>query len=147
MYKFKKYKKLFLIVAGSILLIYQLINDYRSGSVGSGSEQNTYLVQLFEQKRSNQFLTVEGKVRRLLRDDTKGSQHQRFLIDVNGVSVLVAHNIDLAKRVPLSVGDRVTLHGEYEYTAKGGVIHWTHHNPNPNGRKFGWIDHEGIRYK
>lgn len=149
MYKFKKYKNWLLIVLACLVLAYQLFNEYqpRSGSAaGSGEHQNTLLVQLFEQKRSDQFLTVQGKVYRVLRDDTKGSQHQRFLIYVNNISVLVAHNIDLAPRVPLQVGDTVTLHGEYEYTHKGGVLHWTHHDPKGR-RAGGWIDHEGQRYK
>lgn len=145
----KKYKNWLLIIVACALLAYQLVNEYRasSGSASqAGEQQNALLLQLFEQKRSDQFLTVQGKVYRVLRDDTKGSQHQRFLIYVNGVSVLVAHNIDLAPRVPLQVGDVITLHGEYEYTNKGGVLHWTHHDPKGR-RAGGWIDHQGQRYK
>jgi hypothetical protein len=47
----------------------------------------------------------------------------------NGQTLLVAHNIDLARRVPIGVGDRVTFRGMYEWNNLGGLIHWTHHDP------------------
>ena len=85
---------------------------------------------------------------RLLRDDLKGSRHQKFLIRVaGGTTILVAHNIDLAPRIDsLRVGDRIGFYGEYESTDKGGVIHWTHHDPG--GRHVaGWLEHAGRRYE
>ena len=76
---------------------------------------------------------------RLLPDDREGSPHQRFLLRVaGGTTVLVAPNVDLAPRISLAPGDSVELRGEYEWNAKGGVIHWTH--PDPGGRhEDGWI--------
>jgi hypothetical protein len=79
-----------------------------------------------------------GRVLRLLPDDRKGSSHQRFLLCVGGTTVLVAHNLDLARRISLAPGDSVELRGEYEWNSRGGVIHWTH--PDPEGRhEAGWI--------
>jgi hypothetical protein len=60
--------------------------------------------------------------------------------------VLIAHNIDLAKRVPISPGDSVTVHGEYEYNEKGGVIHWTHHDPEDR-HSGGWIRFHDREYR
>src|SRR5689334_43348 len=55
-----------------------------------------------------------GTVTKLLRDDNQGARHQRFLLDVGGLSILVAHNIDLARRVePLRKGNVVEFRGEY----------------------------------
>ena len=72
-----------------------------------------------------------GVVTRLMADDRDGSRHQRFLLGTpGGTTVLVAHNIDLAQRLaPLAVGDTVRFAGEYVWNERGGVLHWTHHDP------------------
>ena len=84
---------------------------------------------------------------RVLPDDHAGSRHQRFILRVaGGVSVLVAHNVDLAPRVPVALGDSVELRGEYEWNDRGGVIHWTHHDPDGR-REGGWIRQDGRLYQ
>ena len=97
--------------------------------------------------KSGQWLVVEGTVRRILGDDNVGSRHQRFIIAVAEYrTLLIAHNIDLARRVPVESGDVVTVRGRYEANDRGGVIHWTHHDPNGFG-PGGWIEHKGERYR
>ncbi len=89
-----------------------------------------------------------GTVVKLLADDRHGSRHQRFIVRLaSGRTLLLSHNIDLAPRIDdLRVGDRVTFYGEYEWTPKGGLIHWTHHDPQ--GRHpAGWIRHDGRTYQ
>ena len=89
-----------------------------------------------------------GEVVRVLADDNDGSRHQRFIVRLaSGRTLLVAHNIDLAPRVSsLRVGDRVSFNGEFEWNEQGGVIHWTHRDPQ-NRHPAGWIEHEGRRYQ
>lgn len=71
-----------------------------------------------------------GVVQRLLPDDREGSRHQRFVIDMrNGQTILITHNIELAKRVPLGMGDRIRFRGMYEWNDEGGLLHWTHDDP------------------
>jgi len=116
----------------------------------SASAQNTgsTLQQAFEQQQSDLQIEDEGIVIKLLPDDLKGSRHQRFIVKLDhGQTVLVAHNIDLADRVAqLKKGDRVAFNGEYEWNSKGGVIHWTHHDPA--GRHVdGWLKHQGKTYQ
>ena len=89
-----------------------------------------------------------GTVIKVLKDDREGRRHQRFLLRLDsGQVVLVTHNIDLAPRVEgLRAGDNVEFFGEYEWNAKGGVVHWTHHDPR--GRHAdGWLKHDGILYR
>ena len=90
----------------------------------------------------------EGRVVAVLSDDRKGSKHQRFILRTKeDITVLVAHNIDLAKRIEnIKQGDTVEFYGEYVWNEKGGVVHWTHHDPD--GRHVsGWLKHNGIKYQ
>lgn len=109
---------------------------------------NPALLQAFEQRQSELLVTGVGRVTKLLKDDNKGSRHQRFVLQVNPQqTVLIAHNIDLAPRIDtLAEGDRVHFSGQYEWNNKGGVVHWTHHDPQ--GRHpGGWLKHNGQTYQ
>ena len=102
----------------------------------------------FEQHRRNFQVEGEGVVKRILSDDNDGSRHQRFIIELkSGQTLLMAHNIDIAPRIPeLQAGDEVMFRGEYEWNPDGGVIHWTHHDPT--GRhSAGWLKHRGNTYQ
>jgi Protein of unknown function (DUF3465) len=90
----------------------------------------------------------EGTVISILSDDVAGSRHQRFIVQLeSGQTLLITHNIDLAPRIAgLKVADSVRFNGEYVWNEKGGVIHWTHHDPQ--GRHVaGWVIHNGKRYQ
>lgn len=91
--------------------------------------------------------TCTARIKKLLPDDRKGSKHQRFLLELsNGTTVLVAHNIDMAPYVPAQAGDIVTVHGEFIWNQRGGVLHWTHHSDTPR-HESGYIDFAGNRYQ
>lgn len=99
-------------------------------------------------RTSNQQVEGQGAVVKMLPDDAHGSRHQRFIVRLNsGRTILMVHNIDLAKRIDsLRVGDTVAFYGEYEWNSKGGLVHWTHHDPQ--GRHpAGWIRHDGQTYQ
>lgn len=109
--------------------------------------------ELFYAKRSDTWVETTGRVEKLLPDDTDTSdnsdKHQKFLLLVPGdVTVLVAHNISTSQRVPVKPGDTISLRGDYEYTDKGGTIHFTH-KPKYNSRNVrgGWIEFKGVRYE
>lgn len=101
----------------------------------------------FNDRQSRVWLETCGVVTRLLEDDNEGRAHQRFILELDaGHTLLVSHNIDLAGRIPLARGDRLSLRGRYEWNGQGGVLHWTHHDPD--GRQpGGWIEHHGMRYR
>ena len=112
-------------------------------------QANDYqLKQAFENHQSDLQIKGQGKVVHILPDDNKGSRHQRFLLKLNNQqTLLVAHNIDLAPRIPnLNVGDNVQFYGEYEWNKKGGVIHWTHKDPR-NRHVHGWLKLNGRVYE
>lgn len=113
-----------------------------------GSNSSTELGQAYDNQQSDIQVRGTGKVIKVLADDNDGSRHQRFILKLeSGLTLLVAHNIDLAPRVlSLKAGDAVEFFGEYEWNPKGGVIHWTHHDPQ--GRHAsGWIRHQGKTYQ
>ena len=102
----------------------------------------------FTRGASGTMMTVRGRVERLLADDNDGSPHQRFIIRTDaGVTLLIAHNIDLAPRLTgLAAGDTIEAHGEYEWNDKGGLMHWTH--KDPGGRHAaGYIEWQGRRFQ
>ena len=105
------------------------------------------ILDAFRDRRSGIRVETTGVAIKLLPDDREGSAHQRFIFRLSGGhTVLVAHNIDLAPRVPLSRGDSVTIRGQYEWNDRGGVLHWTHHDPR--GRHpGGWIVHDKRKYQ
>jgi hypothetical protein len=101
----------------------------------------------YEAGRSGVWMETRGHISRILPDDNDGSRHQRFILDVgSGHTVLVSHNIDLADRIPAAVGDVLALRGRYEWNERGGVIHWTHHDPGGH-EQGGWIEAGGKRYR
>jgi len=105
------------------------------------------VAKAFRDHKSDVIVELQGTVVKKLSDDNEGSRHQKFILRLaSGLTLLVAHNIDLAPRVPVGEGDTVHLRGEYEWSDQGGVLHWTHHDPKGR-REGGWIEHEGRRYE
>lgn len=106
------------------------------------------IMQAYQQQRSNVQVQAQGVVKAILPDDNDGSRHQKMILKLdNGLTVLIAHNIDLAPRIEgFKKGDVVEFYGEYEYSQKGGVIHWTHHDPR--GKHMdGWLKYQGKIYQ
>ncbi len=101
-----------------------------------------------DQTASGRMLRISGQVQRILADDRDGSRHQRFILATEvGTTLLIAHNIDLAPRLEgLAAGDKVEVYGEYEWNEKGGLLHWTHRDPDGSHRA-GYIEWRGRRYQ
>ena len=140
------------VVAAILLLLLGYLGVYDHGTAdnqsGNAAASDAILAEAFQNRSENLQVSGSGTVARLLPDDTRGSRHQRFTLRLaSGQTLLVAHNIDLAPRVPdLAEGDSVEFFGEYEWNERGGVIHWTHHDPRGN-HIAGWLKHRGQTYQ
>lgn len=116
--------------------------------ISSAAADEQQISQAFSLQQSGIQVQSAGVVSRLLPDDNKGNRHQRFILNLsNGQTLLIAHNIDLAPKInTLKVGDKLSFYGQYEYNDRGGVVHWTH--LDPQGRHVGgWLKHQGKIYQ
>jgi hypothetical protein len=140
----------------SILVVYLLLGWGFAGCRGKTVPANvrndftdlSVVENAFTNRQSNIQVTQQGEIIWILADDTSGSQHQRCIVKLSsGQTLLIAHNIDIAPRVPaLRTGEPLIFHGEYEWNDQGGVIHWTHHDPD--GRhEDGWLEYHGKIYQ
>jgi hypothetical protein len=133
---------------GFLALTRHHVADLAAAPAADAPANDAVFANAFERRISNLQVEGQGTVERLLSDDNEGGRHQRFIVRLkSGQTILIAHNIDLAARVAsLREGDNVAFRGEYEWSPKGGVVHWTHHDPNGR-REGGWIRHDGRSYK
>ena len=142
----RKYLPIVLLVAAAIAGWAGLdAGDRVRGPSVPGDE---VIAEAFRSQATDLQVTGQGVVTRILPDDNDGSRHQRFILRLaSGQTLLVAHNIDLAPRIPsLRVGDSVIFNGVYEWNSRGGVIHWTHHDP-AGRHEPGWLKHDGRTYQ
>ena len=119
-----------------------------AASAATDVQSDAILGRAFKNRTSNLQVEGRGVVAKVLRDDVDGSRHQRFIVRLrSGQTLLIAHNVDVAPRVPsIMERDIVLFYGEYEWNSKGGVIHWTHRDPD--GRHVaGWLKHKGRIYQ
>ena len=142
----KKFLPLLLVIGG--LYGYQHFGGAENSSGYPEPELTPASTPQAPSWRAGQQVQGSGEVIRILSDDNDGSRHQRFILELgSGRTLLIAHNIDLAPRISgLKVGDRVSFYGEFEPNPQGGVIHWTHHDPQ--GRHVGgWLEYRGRKYQ
>lgn len=142
-------KILFLIIAAFLaygfLHVWGISTPNKSLSVNNS---DSILQHAYDNQKIG--LQVEGKgvVIRMLGEDLDGLRHQRFILQLeSGQTLLISHNIDLAPKINrLMEGDSVEFYGEYEWNPEGGVIHWTHRDPD-NKHVAGWLKHGGRIYQ
>jgi len=106
------------------------------------------IVQDYQSHRSAVEVTADATVIQVLPDRYGSSgPHEQFIVKLNSgdLTLLVEHNLSIGTRVPVAVGDHVVVRGEYIWTAQGGLIHFTHRDPE--GRhEGGFIQDNGTTY-
>jgi len=124
-----------------MLIVVFILNN---NEVKDSNKQQKNLESLYKSKAYGILITIEAQVEKVLKDDTVGDRHQKMILRVGKNTVLLAHNIDVATRVPIKENDTIIVKGEYEWNQKGGVIHWTH---KKNNNSYGWIMHKNKKYQ
>jgi len=143
----KKHYNYFALVIVLVITLWQWLQT-QPENAQTNDEGFLSVQQARSQQLRDVYIQGSGEVIRLLADDLKGSRHQRILIEEqSGDTLLVVHNIDLAPRInSIKVGDSLSYQGEYIWNEKGGLVHWTHHDPR--GQQIGgWLEHQGQRYE
>ena len=115
----------------------------------SNTPDDRVVCDAYSAGRSHVEVVADGTVTRVLgvRPGVE-SPHEGFLLRLGSgctVVVRVEVNTDFTGTIPLREGDHVAVKGEYEYYSRGGVIHWTHHDPR--GRhENGYVEAGGRSY-
>ena len=117
-------------------------------SRSSDQLDNTQLLVAYKNRVAREQIKGSGVIVKALKDDLEGVRHQRLVIKVNNnQTILIAHNIDLADRIPSpKIGSIIEFYGEYVWNNKGGVIHWTHKDPRKRHIN-GWLRYDGVLYQ
>ena len=116
---------------------------------GSAQPDDAAIITDFHNHQSNLEVTADGTVVRLLADRSSSTgTHEQFIIRLasGDLTVEIEHNISIARRVPVKEGDQVIVHGEYVWNAQGGLIHFTHHDPQGT-HEGGYIVDGGTTYE
>jgi hypothetical protein len=118
-------------------------------AVPAQSADNGAVCSAYQAGRSRVEVVAGGTVTRVFGTRAgRTSPHEGFLMRLNSgcsVEIRVEANTDFTGEFPLRNGDAVIVKGEYEYYARGGVIHWTHRDPR--GRhEGGFIQTAGKTY-
>lgn len=117
----------------------QVLPQPEPGQIAAG---DATLVQAVQNQKGVNFLTAKGlQVTQLLKDDTSGLPHQKFNVKLsNGRVVMIVSNLDMCEKVPVQVGDTVSVGGQFIATGKAsGLVHWTHKDPRKK-RPDGFIE-------
>lgn len=121
-----------------------------TGCAAQTSPDDSVVCGAYNAGRSHVEVVADGRVTRVLGiQNGRVSPHEGFLMRLDSgcnVIVRVEVNTDLAGTFPVSPGDPVTVKGEYEYYSRGGVIHWTHHDPRFH-HEAGFITIGGKTYQ
>lgn len=142
--KWKIWSFVLLLLAGGLTYTNYERNAQNPALQSDGAAE---IMAAYRQQRSRVWVEFQAEVIRQLADDNQGSRHQRFIVQLaNQHSLLISHNIDLAPRIPLQTSARLEIRGRYEWNRKGGVVHWTHHDPDGD-TAGGWIRYNGRVFR
>lgn len=133
-----------------VLLILVFWNFFKSKPEPYRVEKNSIPLTAFEEALDckcdkDYVVTPPLKIVKNLPEDKFGIRHQKWLVQSpSGQVLLFVHNLELCPPLTLQKNDLIHLAGEFKWTDKGGLIHWTHYDPQKK-RQTGYIEYGGIR--
>jgi Protein of unknown function (DUF3465) len=142
------------IAAGAIVLVGAIVLlRVQQGAGPSASEQRAAqragcveTQQLFRTHGSDAWVRASATVSRILPDQQGRYRHQRFIVSCpDRETILIVNDTSIGERVPERTGDILALRGQYVWNGQGGLIHFTHHDPQ--GGEGGWILDHGHIYR
>lgn len=133
-------------VVGSIVLIRLRQQAVSSREASRGMSAGcSQVVSAYRSHETATWLTMSGRVTRVLPDELGRFRHQRFILAcASGQTVLIVNDVTIGQKAPVRPGDSVAVRGQYVWNGQGGLIHFTHHDPQ--GGQGGWIYVAGRVY-
>ncbi len=127
-----------------------LIGVVAAGCSTTQPPNDRALCDAYSAQRSNVEVVADGTVTHVLGvAPGRVSPHEGFLLRLASSCSLVVRveaNTDFTGTIPIALGQRVAVKGEYEFYPRGGVVHWTHRDPR--GRhEGGYIETGGQVYE
>jgi hypothetical protein len=124
-----------------------------AGAACSGQTEqpnNAQVCSLYASGSSGVEVIAQGTVLGVLgTNEGPSGEHEGFLLGLKqdcDLMLRVETNVDITGPVPVQDGQVVTVKGQFEDDAEGGVIHWTHHDPS--GRHVaGYVEIAGKLYQ
>jgi hypothetical protein len=148
------FKAVGLLVGVALILSYRLFPRSHPASKANASAPQgptlapgtTAIMNAFSSATSGVEVESSGTVKEVPKD-AAGANHQKFILDLgNGHTLILLHDTDSAPPVPAKVGDTLQFRGQYEWNENGGLIHWTHHDPEMK-HEDGWVKLDGKAYR
>jgi hypothetical protein len=119
-----------------------------ASATGGSAADDAAIASDFQAHASKVEVTADGVVVAIFSDRRSSTgTHEQFIIRLTSqnMTVEVEHDISIGRRVPLTQGDHVIVHGEYIWNSQGGLIHFTHHDPQGT-HEGGYIIDHGTTY-
>jgi Protein of unknown function (DUF3465) len=123
------------LAAAAVLGVLAIALTGCSASGDGGADPNGAVYDAWRNQQTKIEVGAAGSVARVLGSRRGPSgEHEGFLLHLrgaagHGLTVRVEDNEDITGPIPLHAGDDVTVRGEYIYDPRGGIIHYTHHDP------------------
>lgn len=136
------------IFAITIALIFNTSLSFAQSGDHPGKISDDSALVAAEESHQNVYYVEAGNltVSNILPDDTTGLPHQKWQAKLSdGQTVTVIYNSDMGARVPIKIGDKFGVGGQYIQTPGGGLIHWLHDDPKHN-RPDGYVYLNGVVY-